>query len=246
MQLSVSLKTVSMAAAALCMGLVSMPACAGTIDFSEYAAGREGGIETNSSITFNTGDTLRFISGHGLNLDGTSDQFDFFPYFDDADQGKPAGLGVCRVLKGAADIGEPGAPCLIASDDSIDGASGLGEGIGFFINEGTGGFDLRGLSFRDGHHNDLNDSTGMLRVVWHVVGAAGTNGLDMTFAQAVAMAAAGGFGTIDAIAFGYLDTNFYVQSISDVPIPGAIVLLLSGLGGIGFFSRKEKKTNRIL
>lgn len=234
-------KLFTLTIAVLATGLFSMPANAGTINFADYAAEtNEGGIENNSSITFSTGDTLRFQSGYGLNLDGSSEQVDFFPYFDGANGGNPAGLGVCRALSGAADIGEPGAPCLVPSDDSIDGVAGLNEGVGFFINEGAGGYDLLGLSFRDGDHNDINDSSGLLRVVWHVLGSNNIASKDMTFAEAVVMAAAGGFDTIDAIAFGYLDTKFYINSISDVPIPGAIPILISGLAGLGFFSRKKK------
>ena len=55
------------------------------------------------------------------------------------------------------------------------------------------------------------------------------------------MAAAGEFGVIDYISFTFVDTPFFVASISDVPLPGAIPILISGLAGLGVAMRKKKR-----
>ena len=52
-------------------------------------------------------------------------------------------------------------------------------------------------------------------------------------------------GIQDAIGLqlAYVNTDFYLEAmeISDVPIPAALPLLLSGLAGLGFASRRKKK-----
>ncbi len=215
-------------------GLFATSATAGTISFADYAVDNEGGILNQSSITFSTGQTIRFVANRGPR-DG------FSPYFDDTNDGKPAGLGVCKVLAGAprnADAGQgaPGAECLDSSDDSIDGSAGVREFLTLEFVDGP--FDLVGLSFRDGNHDDLNNSDGLVR--WSIVTTRNIFGGTNTFAEVVAMAAAGEFMDLKFLTLGYVDTEFYLESISDVPIPGAIPILLSGIAGLGFASRKKK------
>ena len=112
-------KLMTMAAAALSVGLIAAPASAGTISFADFAAGNEGGIENESSINF-SGVNIRFESGHTLNVfpGGISRVITYNPYFDDVSNGLPAGLGVCRELDGMAGNGDTGAECLDAGDDS--------------------------------------------------------------------------------------------------------------------------------
>jgi len=64
----------------------------------------------------------------------------------------------------------------------------------------------------------------------------------MLFSEAIAAANANMFAAATSITFAYVDTNFYISAISDVPIPGALPLLISGLAGLGFASRRRKKT----
>ena len=220
--------------------LMAGAANAAPISFADVAAGNEGGIANLTEADVGTGGIIFYQSGFNLQLNGGVGGLDFFPYFDDIDgDGQPAGLGVCRELDGDAGTTGPGAECAASGDDSIDGDFGLNEFIA--LGFGTvGGFDLQGISFRDGNHNLINDSDGLVRVVWRELGGV-VQGLDLTFAEVVAMAAAGEFGLVDILAFGYLNTEFYIESISDVPLPGALPLLISGIAGLGFASRKKKK-----
>ena len=90
---------------------------------------------------------------------------------------------------------------------------------------------------------DISNSDGL--VEWGIGTANGIQSGITTFANLVAMAIAGDFVGVRSFAIGYVDTEFYLSSISEVPIPGAIPLLLSGLAGLGVFARKNKGT-RIL
>lgn len=237
-------KLMTMAAAALSVGLIAAPANAEVISFADFASGNEGGVEFDSTINF-SGTNIRFRTGFDLdtgpggwnsfiNFSGSTGPF--FAYFDDVFNGKPAGVGVCRALDGAAGTMAPGAECLDAGDDSIDGDNGIDEVIALFFDDGP--FDLRGLSFRDGQHNDLNSSLGLVEfgIRGPGLGVGGTT----TFADLVARATAGEFMGATSLVLGYVNTEFYLESISDIPIPGAIPLLISGLAGLGFAARKKK------
>jgi hypothetical protein len=218
-------KIFTIAAAALSATLLSAPASAGIIDFANFAAGNEQGV----------------VSGTSLNIDGVNmtfsagDVYDdgiYNPYFDDIANGKPAGLGVCRVLDGSQQ-------CADSGDDSIDGDLGISEYVAIIFDDGP--FSVLDISFRDGTHNLLNtDNVSLLN--WAILDGVGgviSSGVD-TFSNVLALATSGFFANVAGIGFGYIDTEFYIESISDVPLPGAIPLLISGLAGLGFASRKKK------
>jgi len=241
-------KFMTMAAAALSVGLIAAPASAEVISFADFASGNEGGVQNGSIINF-SGTNIGFSSGFNLNTgpggwgsftNSSGSDGPFFAYFDDLSGGKPGGLGVCRELNGAAGTVAPGAECKDAGDDSVDGDDGLNEVIAVFFSDGP--FELRGLSFRDGQHNDINNSLGLVEYGINGAGIGGGSGVGgtTTFADLVARAIAGEFAGATSMVFGYVDTEFYIESISDVPIPGAIPLLLSGLAGLGFAARKKK------
>ena len=228
-------KLMTIAAAALSVGLFAAPASAATISFADFAAGNEGGVDNSTFIDFG-GVGIRFQAGARLSATSVDSNNFFFAYFDDVANGLPAGVGVCRVLDGAAGTSAPGAQCDDAGDDSIDGDGQIREAIQLFFDAP---FDLRGISFRDGLHNPINDSLGMIEYAFiHNGGMLGTG--TTTFANLVALVAAGTFAGTTAFQLGYVDTEFYIENISDVPIPGAIPLLLSGIAGLGFASRKKK------
>jgi len=215
--------TAALAAAALMTGAAS----AKPISFADFAAGNEGGIANLSSIDFGDGFVIEFQSG-------ATNQFDFFPYFDDVAGGKPGGLGVCRELTGAAGNGAPGAECLDSSDDNVDGDGGIQEFIELMFTDKS--YDLIGISFRDGDHNLINDSLGLID--WFVDGS----GIQQTsIADFVALVVAGAFSDVSSIGWRFVNQDFYIESISDVPIPAALPLLLSGIAGLGFASRRKKK-----
>ncbi len=212
-------KLFAFAAASMAAGALSMAAHAATIvSFADFAAGNEQGVTSGTSLNIN-----------GVNITFNSN---FNPYFDDVSSGKPAGLGVCRVLS-------PLSFCADAGDDSIDGDLTINEYVIMQFDDGP--FSVFQVSFRDGTHNSL-DADNIGQVTWGIFDAVG--GLlsfgTTSFAQVIAMATAGFFANVDGIGFEFADTEFYVEYISDVPIPGALPLLLSGLAGLGFASRRKK------
>lgn len=216
--------------------LMAGAANAAPISFADFAAGNEGGIVNNTSIDFG-GVNISFRSGSFVAADTVDPQFN--PYFDDVtgNPARPAGLGVCRVLDGDGGVGDTGAECANSGDDSIDGDDGVREAIQVFFDDGP--FNLLGLSFRDGQHNPINNSDGLIEWAFLISGDI-VSGVS-SFAELVTMAAAGDFVGTSAFQLSYVNTEFYLESISDVPIPGALPLLISGLAGLGFASRKKKK-----
>ena len=141
------------------------------------------------------------------------------------------GLGVCRVL-------DQNAQCADSGDDSIDGENGIAEAVNILFSNGP--INIFGLSFRDGNHNQINDSLGLLQYTIGFGNGTNTGLITSTFADLVALAA-GGIADVSFINLGYNNTDFYLESISDVPLPGALPLLISGIAGLGFASRKKKK-----
>ena len=227
-------KIITIAAAALSVGLFAAPASAATLSFADFAAGNEGGVDNTTAVNIG-GTNITFVAGERSGADSLVATY--FAYFDDVSNGLPAGLGVCRVLDGAAGMGAPGAECDDAGDDSIDGEGGIREAIQLFFDDEP--FDLRAISFRDGQHNLINDSMGLIEYAFANGGGIIGQG-ETTFANLVALVAAGTFAGTTAFQLGYVNTEFYIENISDVPIPGAIPLLLSGIAGLGFASRKKK------
>ncbi|NNE40633.1 MAG: hypothetical protein HKN14_06910 [Marinicaulis sp.] len=207
-------------AAVVASAMALAPAHAGLVSFAGFAAsnGEEG-----------------FVSGTSLTIDGVSMTFTSThnPYFDGVSGGKPAGLGVCRELTMAA---QP--QCAIGSDDSIDeDVAGDPEVIAISFDDGA--LPLQGISFRDGAHNLINDSTALLN--WAIVTESGLLIGTDSFAFVHDMISAGINGVV-AFGFGFADDGgdqFYIESI-ETPIPAALPLLLSGIAGLGFASRKQK------
>ncbi len=212
-------KLIAFAAASIAACSLSMTAHAATImDFAAYAAGNEHGVASGTSLNIN-----------GVNM---TFQSNYNPYFDDVSNGLPAGLGVCRNLSSKAQ-------CVNAGDDSIDGDFGVNENISILFDDGP--FNVLQLSFRDGQHNSLNfDDVGTIK--WSILDALGgvLNSGVTTFVNLLAMASAGHFANVNGIGFEFVDTEFYVENISDVPVPAALPLLISGLAGLSFAIRRKK------
>lgn len=214
------------AAATMVASLLSAPASAVVLDFVAEAAGAERAIENGSTISN--------FQGTGVDVTFTSGSGDWYPYFDDLSEGRPAGLGVCKELFGS--VGGPGDDglsddCNPPEDDNVS--------VGEFITLTFGGdeFHVRNMSFYDADHFALGvgGNDGMLAIMLN-----GGPAMVMSFSTAISMAMAGAYVGATSITWAYVDTYFYIAEISDVPIPGAIPLLLSGLAGIGFVSRKKK------
>lgn len=152
-----------------------------------------------------------------------------FAYLDSSTATGPAGLGVCSMNNP-----QVGQECPVSSDDNVT----IREAV--TVNFVDGAFDINALSFRDGNHNDLNGGATTL-----LIGVNGQPLVRYSFANAVAAAIANVFLGANSITFAF-DTDgngeqFYVSAIgtSEVPIPGALPLLLTGLAGFGFASRRR-------
>jgi len=204
--------------AALAAGIISGQASATVIDFVAEAGARgERGIADGTIL--NTpemgGLNLQFKGGIG----GTSSDF---AYFNAATpNGSPQGLGTCTRLDSLNQC-NPEYDDVVASNEWVQ--------VGFV----DGPFDVRALSFVGGGNASLDNSNGLIKITTSLNSVISV--VTMTFAQAATNA----FGLVDWIRFQFAGSEFVVASISDIPLPGALPLLLSGLAGLGFAARRKK------
>ena len=205
-------------AAALAAILVSGPASATVIDFvAEVNASGEHGIADGTVLnTAQMGNlNLRFKGGIG----GARRDF---AYFNAATpNGSPAGLGTCTRLDAAAQC-NPSYDDVVASKEWVE--------VGFV----DAPFDVRALSFNGGGNLSLNNSSGLIKI------STALNSVVSVFTMSFAQASTFAFGLVDRIRFEFAGTEFVVAQISDIPLPGALPLLLSGLAGLGFAARRKK------
>lgn len=201
------------------------PAHAGLIDFANEAdTNGERGVASGSTIAID-GVNMRLSGTQGLDI---NQPFAANPYFDAGD----AGLGVCKVLTGSAQ-------CNPGNDDNVT----LGEAlkIEFLSDDGTMSVsrNILGFAFDDSIHNPLGlGNDGLVRII--------TDNGDMTalFSAFIAMAASADafFQNVTMIELFYDNKQFYVNAmdVSEIPLPGALPLLFSGLAGLGFAGRRRK------
>jgi hypothetical protein len=214
------MKSLSIAlVAALAASIGASPASANVIDFvAEVASSGEQGVPDGAILNTPAMGSLNLQFSAGAGAWPTD-----FAYFNSATaNGSPAGLGTCTTL-------DAGAQCNPAFDDVV--AANEWVEVGFVDQP----FDVRTLSFNGAGNLSLdNDMTGLIKITTSLnsIVAMAT----LTFAQA----ATAGFGFVDWIRFEFAGTEFVVASISDVPLPGALPLLLSGLAGLGFAARRKK------
>lgn len=208
-----TMKTFQLAFAALAASMFASQASAATIDFAaEAASGGERGVAD--------GTVLNTAALGGLNLvfsAGVGGAASDFAYFNQAGT-NPAGLGTCTKL-GLGNQCNPEYDDTVASSEWVE--------VGFVDQP----FDVRQISF--GVDGDPNVGLVKITTSLNAVISMAT----MTFAQASTI----GFGLVDWIRFEFAGTEFVVASISDIPLPGALPLLLSGLAGLGFAARRKKK-----
>ncbi|HNR76939.1 MAG TPA: hypothetical protein PKM48_07395 [Parvularculaceae bacterium] len=190
-------------------------ASATLIDFAAEATGNERGVADGTILNTAAlgGMNLSFRAGIG----GAARDFAYFN--DGAGQaGVPTGLGTCTNLDMAAQ-------CNPAYDDVV--AANEWVQIGFE----DGPFDVFRVSFA--FPADVS-AAGLIKITTTL------NGVVQIAILSLAQAANTKFGLVDTIRFEFVDSEFVVASISDVPVPGALPLLLSGLAGLGFAARRKK------
>lgn len=228
-------------AAAAAVFVMSSAANASVLDFAAFA-------DANGERGYNDGALLR-IGGERVGLISLPESFtnsngvqivEGNPYLDAGD----AGLGLCRTLDAALQ-------CVPSSDDSVQGVTIDGElfaesiGVVFSIQQ-----DVTELVFRDGDHRLISeDNDGLVDFYSNGGLFAGT----FLFSELMALAVAGDaiFRDTNFIGFAWVDTAFYLSSatisaVAEVPLPGALPLIISGLAGLGFASRRRKEDAALL
>lgn len=184
------------------------------VNFVAEAAGNERGVADGTVVVMD-GLAISFSAGPA----GAD-----FAYFDDLFEGRAAGLGVCKTLEGA-----PPAECDDTTDDNIR----AGEAVKLTF---AGPLNLSGFSFSDSDHYDLNSSANTLLL----------NGVEFTFADVVNLTAAvvavvTGVSSIEFAYGGSNATEYYVNWFTaEIPLPAAAPLLLAGIAGLSFASRRRK------
>jgi len=192
---------------------------AAIIDFAAYAdTFGERGVDPSETLT---------IGGVALQAFGFADD-GATPAFAYLDRGN-AGLGVCQnlaTINGVADQCSPG------NDDNVTAGETLIIAFEDILN-------ITDLLFRQADHSVVTGGN----VIVTTDTLSGTFTLADSFANIVAAANSGdlAFQDVFQITFDFVDTQFYISSI-ETPLPAALPLLLSGVAGLGFASRRRKTT----
>ena len=212
------MKKLTIATAAVFAALFAASAAsAKLIDFAAEATGNERGVADGTILNTAAlgGINLEFSAGIG----GASRDFAYFNSPTGTGQpGAPAGLGTCTRLDAAAQ-------CTPSYDDVVSTNEWVQ--VGFV----DAPFKVAQLAFNQ-PTGDL--PSGLLKITTSL------NSIVSVVTMSIAQASATNFGFVDWIRFEFVDTEFVVASISNVPVPGALTLLLSGLAGLGFAARRKK------
>ena len=193
-----------------------------TINFAKEAnVGGERGLADGTVLnTANLGGlNLRFSGGRG------GDAFEF-AYFNQPEGTRLGGLGTCTTLDRMMQ-------CVPSGDDTVD----HGEFVRVDFVDGP--FEIVRMSFNY-RFESLNDSPLLVQITTSLMGV--VSQMVLSFADATTH----NFGFVDWIQWDFLrdqgvNAKFFVSSISnEIPVPGALPLLLSGLAGLGFAASRRR------
>jgi hypothetical protein len=201
------------------MGLATgAHAATASFDFIAEAAGNEGGIE-GMSYTSN-GLTVTVTSSHNA-------------YLDDVNKaGRPAGLGVCKVLNGNNQ-------CTPSNDDNITAGESVTLTFSHYV-------DITGFVFHDAKHNDISNSTYTLVTSTETPGGtvgpiAGTFGDLSSNGVMEASSLTFAYGGADARQFylSVLSIDFDPNNAAPIPLPAGLPLLAGALGMLALNRRRK-------
>ena len=143
------------------------------------------------------------------------------PFLDDLFNNQAGGLGACVTIKKAPAFCDPK---VANNSDNI----GAGESVTLDFGQKV---DISNLSFNSVNHKTLNNSPQTLLV----------NGIEWTFKNLLTATLTG----ITTLTLAYGGSNaaeFYVSSLTAVPLPAAAPLLLSGIAGLAFAAKRRRKS----
>lgn len=213
-----SLVSGSLGVAAL-LALTPVANAAFVFDFVAEAAGAEKGYATYIKSVGGVTLTATAFEGSGAAS---------YVYLDDLSGGKPGGMGACTVLTAAFQ-------CTPSDDDNVSDAEQL-----HWVLSG-GDVDTLSLTFNDKDHNPFAGTIDIM------IGAGPWTTTSVTANVALNLV----LGSANTIKFRHMGsalTNaFYVSGATfeddgntDVPLPAAAWLLLSGVAGLGVIGRRRK------
>jgi hypothetical protein len=168
---------------------------------------------------------LRFSGGRG----GDAFEFAYLNAFEapaPGFKGRQAGLGTCTSLDRMMQ-------CVPSGDDTVD----HGEFVRVDFVDGP--FEIVRMSFNN-RFDSLNDSPLLVKITTSLMGVVSM--MTLSFADATTH----NFGFVDWIQWDFLrdqgvNAKFFVSLISnEIPVPGALPLLLSGLAGLGFAASRRR------